>query len=118
MSKNFQRSLLLALVAMALIVAAPTFAAGAPPAGATAAIAPATAGAPGCGASLDFVADLARQSAAPAACPADFGASPAEPTPLARGFRGYCRCSCSFTKNCNTSADCGGSACLGGVTCC
>ena len=34
------------------------------------------------------------------------------------GFRGYCRCSCSFVKNCNTSADCGGSACLGGVTCC
>lgn len=114
MPQNCQRSLLLALVALALIAAAPGFAASAPPAGATAAIAPAAASAAGCGASLDFVADLAKQSAS---CPADFGVVPPEPTPLAK-FHGYCRCSCSFTKNCNTSADCGGSACLGGVTCC
>ena len=33
-------------------------------------------------------------------------------------FRGYCRCSCSFTKNCNTSADCGGAACTSSISCC
>ena len=34
------------------------------------------------------------------------------------GFTGYCRCGCSFVKDCNTSADCGGSLCLKGPTCC
>ena len=46
------------------------------------------------------------------------GTGPVEPEFLAPGFRKYCRCSCSFTPNCNTSADCGGSPCLAGVTCC
>jgi hypothetical protein len=36
----------------------------------------------------------------------------------ARPFHGFCRCSCTFTPDCNTSADCGGSPCLAGVTCC
>ena len=35
-----------------------------------------------------------------------------------QGFRGYCRCGCSFVKDCNTSADCGGSPCLKGPTSC
>jgi hypothetical protein len=34
------------------------------------------------------------------------------------GYRGYCRCSCSSVKNCNTSADCGGSLCLKAISCC
>jgi hypothetical protein len=34
------------------------------------------------------------------------------------GFTGYCRCGCSFVKDCSTSADCGGSPCLKGPTCC
>ena len=38
--------------------------------------------------------------------------------PAARPQRGYCRCSCSSTPNCSTSADCGGSLCLRGPTCC
>jgi hypothetical protein len=29
-----------------------------------------------------------------------------------------CRCSCTWTPNCNTSADCGGAACLKSITCC
>lgn len=33
-------------------------------------------------------------------------------------YHGHCRCSCSRTPDCNTSADCGGSACLAGITCC
>lgn len=42
----------------------------------------------------------------------------AQPEFMAQGFHGYCRCTCSLIKNCNTSADCGGSPCLGGPTCC
>jgi hypothetical protein len=33
-------------------------------------------------------------------------------------FRGFCHCSCSFVRNCNTSADCGGAACIAAITCC
>lgn len=33
-------------------------------------------------------------------------------------FTGFCKCSCSRVRNCNTSADCGGAACVGGITCC
>jgi hypothetical protein len=36
----------------------------------------------------------------------------------ARPFHRFCRCSCTFIPDCNTSADCGGSPCLAGVTCC
>jgi len=42
----------------------------------------------------------------------------AQPRPGAQGFHGFCRCGCSFVRDCNTSADCGGSPCLGGPTCC
>jgi hypothetical protein len=42
----------------------------------------------------------------------------AQPRSSAQGFRGFCRCGCSFVRDCNTSADCGGGACLGGPTCC
>jgi len=48
-------------------------------------------------------------AAEPAASPATAGAKP---------FRGFCACSCSFVRDCNTSADCGGAACLPGITCC
>ena len=47
------------------------------------------------------------------------GASEVAPTtPAAKPRRGFCRCSCSFTPNCSTSADCGGGLCLKGPTCC
>jgi hypothetical protein len=35
-----------------------------------------------------------------------------------RPFRGYCRCGCSFTPDCNTSADCGGGICSKAPSCC
>jgi len=78
-------------------------------------------GSPGCG--LDVSALLARppvETLASTAPPSNPGLALAVPEPdfLAAGFHGYCRCSCSFIKNCNTSADCGGGACIGGVTCC
>lgn len=66
--------------------------------------------------SADF--DLTAAGEEAPLCRVELPASgPIQPEWMA-GFRGYCRCSCSFVKNCNTSADCGGSACLGGVTCC
>jgi hypothetical protein len=36
----------------------------------------------------------------------------------ASGFKGFCACSCTNIRDCNTSADCGGSACLQAITCC
>ena len=33
-------------------------------------------------------------------------------------FHGFCKCSCSFIPDCNTSADCGGAACIHAITCC
>jgi hypothetical protein len=35
-----------------------------------------------------------------------------------RPFHGFCRCSCTFRPDCNTSADCGGAPCLHAITCC
>jgi hypothetical protein len=36
----------------------------------------------------------------------------------AKPFHGFCRCSCTFTPDCNTSADCGGAPCIHAITCC
>jgi hypothetical protein len=38
--------------------------------------------------------------------------------PSSRPFHGFCKCSCTFVPDCNTSADCGGSPCLAAITCC
>jgi len=57
--------------------------------------------------------------ATPAALPAPAAASGLDAVLAGKTqFRGYCKCSCSFVKNCNTSADCGGAACIAGITCC
>src|SRR5436305_679819 len=70
----------------------------------------------GCAPSLDLLAPATQAVCKPAA----LSTAPAQPEFMAnpKPFRGYCACSCSFTRDCNTSADCGGSACLPGVTCC
>ncbi|HKV10840.1 MAG TPA: hypothetical protein VJ725_22045 [Thermoanaerobaculia bacterium] len=100
---RFCRTILPILTVLAIAAAAPAFA---DPASAAA---PVPAGqeslAPGAEAALCKAPDIQ-------------AAIPPQPEFMAQGFRGYCRCSCSLVKNCNTSADCGGSACLGGVTCC
>jgi hypothetical protein len=47
------------------------------------------------------------------------GLAPAVPEPsFLTIYHGFCKCSCSHIRNCNTSADCGGGACIGGITCC
>ena len=102
MSSKLCRTILFAL--FALLAVAPVFAEPAPTVQAPTVQA-------GCGApSLDLFT-------APQVTPASQVTAPAVPDFMAT-FRGYCRCSCSFTPNCNTSADCGGSAGLKGVTCC
>jgi hypothetical protein len=70
----------------------------------------------GCASSLDLLAPATQAVCKPAAP----STAPAQPEFMAssKPFRGYCACTCSFTRDCNTSADCGGSACLPGVTCC
>ncbi len=40
------------------------------------------------------------------------------PLGRSRPFRGFCACSCTHIPDCNTSADCGGAACLPAITCC
>jgi hypothetical protein len=108
----FCRALFLTLALCAFAVAAPAFAGQAP------AEAPqvqaATPQASGCGSIADL---FATEASAPVCKPDAQGTLQPAPVFLAT-FHGYCRCSCSRIKNCNTSADCGGSACLGGVTCC
>jgi hypothetical protein len=101
MSSKLSRTILFTLFALALLAVAPVFAEPAP--------------AGGCGApNLDLFAPV---TAAPQVTPASQVTAPALPDFMTT-FRGYCKCSCSFTPNCNTSADCGGSACLKGITCC
>jgi hypothetical protein len=70
----------------------------------------------GCASSLDLLAPATQAVCKPAAP----STAPAQPEFMAssKPFRGYCACTCSFTRDCNTSADCGGSACLPGPTCC
>jgi hypothetical protein len=69
-----------------------------------------------CAPSLDILTPATQAVCKPAA-PSTL---PAQPEFMASTtkYRGYCACTCSFTRDCNTSADCGGSACLAGVTCC
>ena len=61
--------------------------------------------------------DLFAPSAPTAQCTASQPVAPLQPDFMVK-FRGHCKCSCSFTPDCNTSADCGGSPCLAGITCC
>lgn len=97
------RTILLTLALFVLAVAA-------------ASAAPAPAALQGCAPSLDILTP-----GTPAVCkPAAPSTAPAQPEFMAssKPFRGYCACTCSFTRDCNTSADCGGSSCLPGPTCC
>ena len=102
------RRILLVLALLALAAVAPALAA------------PAAVPNPqgGCPPSLDFLAPAAPASAScKAESPATVAAQP-EFMAVSTVYTGFCRCSCSRVRNCNTSADCGGSACLGGITCC
>jgi hypothetical protein len=118
------RKTILVAVAAALLASLPSFAAapslppGSPQPAATLALASLPA-LPGCGQALGALPALdlkgvsARTAeAAGPACPV------AGAEPKARPFHGFCKCSCTFTPDCNTSADCGGSPCLAGITCC
>jgi len=110
--KALLRPLLLSLVFAALAAPVPAHAATVPATPETTVL-DAT---PACGASLALFAEIT-QTSTPALFEAlahEGGLAPF----TAKPFHGYCRCSCSFTRNCNTSADCGGGACLGGITCC
>ncbi|HXO20107.1 MAG TPA: hypothetical protein VOA87_09320 [Thermoanaerobaculia bacterium] len=114
MSKT-QRTLLLAVVALALAAAAPALAAAAPAAQPAAALATPAAAAPGCDAGADLFADLAVPAVAPTCKNVDL---PLPIEPKVR-FRGYCPCGCSPIKDCNTSADCfGGAPCRPTISCC
>jgi hypothetical protein len=75
---------------------------------------------PGCGSALAGIPAQARGSAAGNVEPSGPLCSLEQAgTPLkSRPFHGFCKCSCTFTPDCNTSADCGGSPCLAGITCC
>ncbi len=115
--------LALALLASVLIVSAPGVAAPAPPAPPAtvqppAPTAPLLAGVTaGCGqAGLAADIGVATQPTALAgpACTLSVG----DGVLGAKPFHGFCRCSCTFTPDCNTSADCGGSPCLHAITCC
>ena len=110
--KALLRPLFVSLAFAALAFALPGHAAVSPAATITPALATPTA----CDAGLALFAGIPQTST-----PALFEAIAPEgglPSFAAKPFHGYCRCSCSFIKNCNTSADCGGGACLGGITCC
>lgn len=109
MSYRLGRAVLLA--AVLAVAAVPAFA---DPAPASAPV-PAVQDPSGCAPAVDLLAPDA--GAAVCKAPDAEMPDPVQPEFMA-GFRGYCRCSCSLVKNCNTSADCGGSACLGGPTCC
>ena len=105
------RTILLSAAVLALAAAAPAFA-GQGPSPAPSLQAPAA---------CPPAADLFAAKDQALVCKAnDAVAVPVQPEFMAQTvkYRGYCRCSCSFVKNCNTSADCGGSACLAGITCC
>jgi len=114
MSSKLYRTLLLALVVLVLAGVASAFA---DPAPAPAPQAPSLLSNPvGCGApALDLFAPSAESAQCKAATPQVV--APLQPDFMVT-FHGHCRCSCSFTPNCNTSADCGGAPCLGGITCC
>jgi len=74
----------------------------------------------GCGSALAGIPAQARGNAASHVEPSGPQCSLEQAsTPLnSRPFHGFCKCSCTFTPDCNTSADCCGSPCLAGITCC
>ena len=110
MSSKLCRTILLALIVLALAGVAPALADPAPQA------APLAASPAGCGApALDLFAPEADGARCTAAAPQ--AVAPLVPDFMVT-FHGHCRCSCSRTPDCNTSADCGGAPCLGGITCC
>jgi hypothetical protein len=117
MSK-LSRMILLALVVLALAAVAPASADQAPSPQTAAVQAQAGAtldGAPGCAPSLE---GLLAGSEPTQSKPSTTVGLPVQPEWMVVKYHGHCRCGCSFTPDCNTSADCGGAACLAGVTCC
>lgn len=70
---------------------------------------------------LVAVAVLSSGVIARAATPERCAVAPAgmsQDAPANRPLRGFCRCGCSFTPDCNTSADCGGGVCSKAPSCC
>lgn len=115
MSSKLCTMVLLSLLALVFVAAAPAFA-GQEPAPAPALQAPAVASPTGCAPSvLDLVA---ANEQAPACKPQSPAAGTPQPEFMVVTYRGYCQCGCSNKKNCNTDADCHGGRCLGGITCC
>jgi len=116
------RAILFAAALATLLAALPALAAGAPaqtaplPAFLTATPAP---GCAGSAVSADLQAALAVPST-PSLAPAPAATNGLEGllSQSTTKFRGFCHCSCSFVRNCNTSADCGGAACIAAITCC
>ncbi len=77
-------------------------------------------GAPSADVSTDAVGgnDSAMPQPDADSCQADEGGVVADASRATPRFRGYCQCSCSVVKDCNTSADCGGGACRPTISCC
>jgi len=115
MSSKLYRTLLLALAVLVLAGVSSAFADPAPAPGPQAP--PLVSNPVGCGApALDLFAPSAEDAQCKAAVSLQVVA-PLQPEFMVT-FHGHCRCSCSRTPDCNTSADCGGAPCLGGITCC
>jgi hypothetical protein len=121
-SRTCLPKLLLIAFFVTLLGAAPALAAEAPARAvapdraAVAAPAPAL---PGCAASLDALADLAGLSESAPVCKLDAASTSGRRSCIIGvNCHGYCRCSCSFRRDCNTSADCGGAPCDKFISCC
>jgi hypothetical protein len=112
--------LLLIAFFVTLLGAAPALAAEAPArAVAPDRVAAAAPALPGCAASPDALADLAGLSESAPVCKLDTAsASGRTSCVIGVNCHGYCRCSCSFRRDCNTSADCGGAPCDKFISCC
>lgn len=108
------RAMFFATAILALLAALPAFASGAPAQATPVQAAPAL----GCAGSA-LPAFLAVPSAeTTAAAPAAASGLEGLLAQSTTKFHGYCRCSCSFVKDCNTSADCGGAPCIAAISCC
>jgi hypothetical protein len=115
MNATFQRTLLLAALAVVLLGAVPAFA-GEAPATVPAAPAPAVA-APDCAPALPVLGNFTpAEPAANADTPDWLSAHPL--ITLGKKFHGYCHCGCVPVPNCNTDADCGGATCGTTISCC
>jgi hypothetical protein len=112
MSSKLCRTILLFAAVLALAAAAPAFA-GQEPAPAPSLQAPAA-----CPPAADLFAAKDQALVCKANDVAAVAAQPEFMSTHTIKYRGFCRCSCSFVRDCNTAADCGGSACLPGITCC